>query len=149
MFTDTSTDSDGSVLSRSWTFGDGGASTEPNPSHPYAAAGTYDVTLTVTDNGGLTGSATQSVTVTTEPPASNLVLTVTTCKAGSNKFADLAWTGGVSTNVDVYRDGKLVITTANDGAYSDKVSKTTTSATYQVCEPGSTTDCSNIVTVNW
>ena len=63
-FTDTSTDADGSIASRSWNFGDGATSTAANPSHTYAAAGTYTVSLTVTDNGGATGSTSQSVTVT-------------------------------------------------------------------------------------
>ncbi|MEP6510927.1 MAG: pre-peptidase C-terminal domain-containing protein, partial [Dokdonella sp.] len=63
-FTDSSTDSDGSIASRAWTFGDGGTSTATNPSHTYAAAGTYSVALKVTDNGGLTNTKTSSVTVT-------------------------------------------------------------------------------------
>ena len=62
-FTDSSTDSDGTIASRSWNFGDSSTSTATNPSHTYAAAGTYSVSLTVTDNGGATNSKTQSVTV--------------------------------------------------------------------------------------
>jgi serine protease len=62
-FTDSSSDSDGSIASRSWNFGDGTSSTATSPSKTYAAAGTYSVTLTVTDNGGATNSRTQSVTV--------------------------------------------------------------------------------------
>jgi carboxypeptidase T len=64
-FTDTSTDSDGSIASRSWDFGDGTLSTAANPSRTYSAAGTYSVRLTVTDNGGLSNARTQSVTVAT------------------------------------------------------------------------------------
>jgi PKD repeat protein len=64
-FTDTSTDSDGSIASRTWDFGDGTLSTATNPSRTYTAAGTYSVSLTVTDNGGLSNSRTQSVTVAT------------------------------------------------------------------------------------
>ncbi|HEY6940453.1 PKD domain-containing protein, partial [Dokdonella sp.] len=63
-FTDSSSDSDGTIVSRAWTFGDGGTSSATNPSHTYAAAGTYSVSLTVTDNGGATNTKTSSVTVT-------------------------------------------------------------------------------------
>ena len=62
-FTDSSTDSDGTIASHSWNFGDGSTSTATNPSHTYAAAGTYSVSETVTDNGGATGSVTKSVSV--------------------------------------------------------------------------------------
>ncbi|MGH2829212.1 MAG: PKD domain-containing protein, partial [Actinomycetota bacterium] len=63
-FTDTSTDPDGTIASRSWNFGDGTTSTATNPTKTYAAAGTYTVTLTVTDNGGASASTSRSVTVT-------------------------------------------------------------------------------------
>jgi PKD repeat protein len=63
-FTDSSTDSDGTIASRSWNFGDGATSTATNPSHTYAASGSYSVSLTVTDNGGATNTKTSSVSVT-------------------------------------------------------------------------------------
>jgi PKD repeat protein len=63
-FTDSSTDTGGTISSHAWTFGDGGTSTATSPSHTYAAAGTYSVTETVTDSvSGATNSKTASVTV--------------------------------------------------------------------------------------
>jgi len=63
-FTDHSTESgSGSITGWSWNFGDGAASTAQNPSHTYTAAGTYSVTLTVTDSNGQTSSVSQPVTV--------------------------------------------------------------------------------------
>ncbi len=62
-FTDTSTDSNGTIASRSWNFGDSTTSTATNPSKTYSAAGTYTVALTVTDNGGASNTVNKSVTV--------------------------------------------------------------------------------------
>lgn len=62
-FTDTSTDNDGSIVSRQWTFGDGSSSTEANPVHTYSADGTYTVSLKVTDNDGAENTSSQQVSV--------------------------------------------------------------------------------------
>jgi len=42
-----------------------------------------------------------------------------------------------------------VVTTANDGAYTDKPPKTVTSATYKVCEAGTSTCSNDVVNVTW
>jgi PKD repeat protein len=62
-FTDTSTDTDGSIDSWGWNFGDGATSTAQNPAHTYAAGGTYTVSLTVTDNGGASDTTSRAITV--------------------------------------------------------------------------------------
>jgi PKD repeat protein len=59
-----SADPDGTIAARVWDFGDGTTSTATSPSRTYAAAGTYTVVLTVTDNQGATGTSSQAVTVT-------------------------------------------------------------------------------------
>ena len=58
-----STDSDGTIESHSWTFGDGNSASGEVVSHTYANDGTYTVTLTVTDNDGDSDSTSQQVTV--------------------------------------------------------------------------------------
>jgi PKD repeat protein len=60
-FTDTSTDQDGVIASRNWTFGDGGTSTAANPTRTYANPGTYTVSLTVFDDLGGTASTNQTI----------------------------------------------------------------------------------------
>ncbi|MGY3317956.1 PKD domain-containing protein [Arthrobacter sp. TE12232] len=65
-----STDPDGSVASYAWDFGDASAGTGATPSHTYAAAGNYAVSLTVLDNNGAAGTFTKTVTVTAPPPNS-------------------------------------------------------------------------------
>jgi PKD repeat protein len=62
-----SSDADGTVASHAWDFGDGSTGTGPTPTHAYAAAGTYTVKLTVTDDKGLTGTASTQVTVVAPP----------------------------------------------------------------------------------
>jgi hypothetical protein len=59
----------------------------------------------------------------------------------------LSWSGAVGSDVDIYRGGSLLATTANDGAYTD-ATNTRGSQTfeYQVCEVASST-CSPSVTV--
>ncbi|RKR92021.1 PKD domain-containing protein [Micromonospora pisi] len=58
-----SSDPEGDALSYSWSFGDGATSTSANPSHTYAANGTYPAKLTVQDPAGNFGSATVTITV--------------------------------------------------------------------------------------
>lgn len=68
-FTDTSKNN---PTSWSWDFGDGGTSTQQNPSHTYAAAGNYTVVLTASNAAG-SNSATKVITVSANanPPVAN------------------------------------------------------------------------------
>jgi PKD repeat protein len=52
------------IVSYTWSFGDGGTASGQSVTHPFAAPGTYTVTLTVVDSAGRSSSTTLTVTVT-------------------------------------------------------------------------------------
>ena len=62
---------------------------------------------------------------------------------------DLSWTGATSSNVDIYRNGVLIVTTLNDRFYTDSPGGGGHATyTHKVCDAGSQT-CSNQVTVTF
>lgn len=63
-------DSYGFIASYEWVFGDGGTGTGANVSHVYTDPGTYTATLTVTDDMGVSNSASVDVIVEAVPPVS-------------------------------------------------------------------------------
>jgi PKD repeat protein len=145
-FINTSVDSDGIVVASSWKFGDGTSSTGQTVSHNYTSAGTYTVTLTVTDNAGATGNTSRDVTVSSKVEA-QITLSVTGYKVKGLQKVDLGWNNLTSTNVDIFRNGSKMTTTANDGFYTDNINKRGQGTyTYQICVEG-TSICSNKVTV--
>jgi PKD repeat protein len=66
-----SSDPDGTIVGYAWTFGDGTAASGVAAAHAYSHPGTYTVTLTVTDSGGLTARDTATVTAINRPPVAN------------------------------------------------------------------------------
>lgn len=64
-----SSDEDGTITAYSWDFGDGTTGQGVAPSHVYRTRGEYKVTLTVTDNNGLTGTASSFIAVSDPPQA--------------------------------------------------------------------------------
>jgi PKD repeat protein len=79
-----STDSDGTIASYAWDFGDGNTGTGSTTTHTYTSAGTYTVSLTVTDNSGGANTTTHSVTVTAAAPSGITVRSYTTLTAVGN-----------------------------------------------------------------
>lgn len=68
QFTDNSTDPENLSLSWLWDFGDGSTSELQNPVHKFANEDDYNVTLTVTDDEGLSDTFSATLTVTERPP---------------------------------------------------------------------------------
>jgi serine protease len=135
-----SSDSDGTISSYSWSFGGTGATV----SNTFASAGTYAVTLTVTDNDGATDSSTQNVTVTAAPvnvaPTASFTSSCTdlTCSFNGSASSDsdgsissYSWSfgsTGVTTSNTFASAGTYTVTLTvsdNDGA-TDSVSHSVT-----------------------
>lgn len=74
-----------------WSFGDGGTSTVQNPSHHYAACGTYNVTLAVTTVAGCTHDTTLPIIIN-PVPAPNFTVT-SVCKGFITNFTDKSTIG--------------------------------------------------------
>ena len=110
--------------------------------------GTQTITASITDSGGDTTTKQVSVTVAATAPIGPLTLTASLTRAKSGPRTDLRWTGAAGTNVDVYRNGARLTTTANDGAYTDNLGKRAQAGTYSyaVCNAGTTT-CSSTISV--
>ncbi len=86
-----SSDPQGQALSFAWSFGDGTSGTGPGPTHVYTAAGSYNVSLTVTDTAGLPSpAAARTASIT---PAADFSL--------SASPQSLALAGGASTTLNV------------------------------------------------
>jgi PKD repeat protein len=101
----TSSDADGKIVTYAWNFGDGAVGSGATASHTFAAAGTYTVTLTVTDDAGATHSTSSKVTVAAAPSGALAADGFTRSTAGAWGSADTggAWSlsgpaGGFSTS---------------------------------------------------
>ena len=147
-FTDGSTDPDGTIESWAWEFGDGGVSSEQSPLHTYDAGGSYDVTLTVTDDDGATDDATLQVTVNPQNQGPRASFTFT-CTLLSCSFTDTSsdadgaieswsWTFGDGDSSElqnpqhVYASGGqytvTLVVTDDDGATGQAVQQVTANA---------------------
>jgi PKD repeat protein len=104
QFTDLSTDSDGTIVSWDWDFGDSQTSSNQNPTHSYPENITYTVTLMVTDDDGATDTVQKDVTVLNRDPS----VTVTYPNGGElvggsiNVTADASDPDGIITQVEFY-----------------------------------------------
>jgi serine protease len=135
------------IVGWAWDFGDGSTSSEQNPSHTYAAAGDYTVTLTVTDADGATASVSHVVTATRIAPT----LSIFSISRDPENFefrVNLRWSGAEGNLVELYRNDLLVDIPNNDGVYRDTFRRYETAYTWIICEQFSTF-CSNEVSVDF
>jgi hypothetical protein len=74
---------------------------------------------------------------------------VTGSKVKGTWTTNLTWSGfaGTVTSVDIYRNGVVVSTRSNTGSFSES-GKGGGTFTYKVCAAGSTSTCSNTVTIS-
>jgi PKD repeat protein len=146
-FTNASSDPDGSIASNSWTFGDSGTSTVQNPSHTYVAAGTYTVTLTVTDNQGATSSTSQSVNATApnQPPTAAFT---SSCSGDACNFTSTSSDpeGSISSYNWIFGDGAT--STAQSPSHTYAAGGTYTATLTVADNLGATNSVSHSATVN-
>ncbi len=159
-FTDRSSDTDGSIASQMWDFGDGQQGTGAAANHAYAAAGTYSVTVKATDNGGAsTTSQAKSVTVVASTPGgphasfdvlcTSLDCTITNTSTASGSVVTWGWDFGdgqtsnlqnpppVHYDVTTITTFTITLVVTSDGA--------TSQATRQVTPtPAATLTCGNV-----
>ncbi len=142
------------AASYSWDFGDGGSSTDPAPSHTYAAAGTYTVQLTATSAAGCSNPTSHSVTVNASPTVT-LALDLACDDQGGEQVTQLvaspspggsysySWTGPDGPIVDQNQVAinAPAITPTKPGIYTVVVTNLATgcsvSGSYKLCFTGS------------
>jgi serine protease len=131
-----STDPDGSSRTYAWTFGDSQTGSGKTIRHNYVSAGTYTVTLTVTDELGATGTTSKSVTI----QSVNNTLHVSDLDRASRRLFFGFWEADVTIRI-ADRAGSPVPSARVSGLFSDG------SSVFQ-CTTGTTGSCT-VVGYQW
>ena len=107
----TASTDDAGVVGHHWQLGDGATADGSTASHTYSGAGTYAVTLTVTDAAGLQDSATTTVTVSDQPPAAGAAFVAAAATDANTRRAGVSVPGAVQAG-----DRLLLVVTTNRAA---------------------------------
>ncbi|MEI6765740.1 MAG: PKD domain-containing protein [Bacteroidota bacterium] len=102
VFHDSSTSVSGQITNWGWSFGDGGTSTSVNPTHTYAAPGSYNVTLVIISNVPCTTTVTHTVVVHPVPTVTASANPASLCTGGSSTLTagganTYLWSNGLGT----------------------------------------------------
>jgi PKD repeat protein len=107
-----SSDPDGTIASWAWTFGDGTTTTGSWPSKKFTAPGTYNVSLTVTDDSGATATSTRAVTAAPTAPGTGIGYRDAIGTSGKG-VTSLSLTVPATVNAG---DGMVLVASTNSGA---------------------------------
>ncbi|GCL64054.1 PKD domain-containing protein [Pseudaquabacterium pictum] len=121
-----SSDADGAVVAWDWAFSEGGTAAGSSTSRTYTAPGSYTTTLRVTDNAGLSASA--SVTVTVDAPVVVRTMRVADIAMGLVPGSNGAAQASAAVKV-LDSDGRPVVGAAVNGQWSGLVSRKSLSNT--------------------
>ncbi len=149
QFTATASDyEDGNLGSAlSWSSSrDGDLGTGTSVATSSLSIGTHVVTASVTDSASNTSTDTVTLTVIDGTAAT---LTISATKVKGTNAPTLRWTNLIGGNVNVFRNGSLVINTVNDGSHQDQAGKGATTYVYQVCETPVGGKCTPQVSVTY
>lgn len=110
LFSDTSVITGYPIVSRLWSFGDGGNSNLQNPTHLYSNSGNYIATLSITDSRGCVGYASRNLNIYPLPQAN--FTNSQTCFHDSTQFTDLSFGNGGNIINRIWNFGDLTATSS-------------------------------------
>lgn len=108
--------SSGTIVTRTWDFGNGNVSTQINPSATYLNPGTYTVRLIVSD-GTHTDTSSQQITVFQLPTVNFTCDTTTTCFGDSIHFRNLVTAGSAPVNHFAWGFGNGIASSDTNAIY--------------------------------
>jgi len=141
-----SSDSDGEIISYHWDFNDGSESTEIKPSHKYSTAGTYTVTLEITDDDGLKDTDTVTISVSAQQDPVADAGTDQTINEGESVTLDASGSYDTDGTIDAHewKEGTVVLSSQSSFTKSDFTVGTHT-ITLTVTDSQSLTDTDEVI----
>ena len=107
----------------------------------------YDYQVRALKGATQSGFSNTASATTPDQPVGAISLSANGFKVKGKQQVDLTWSGSSAIDVDILRDGNIISTTTNNGAYNDNIgAKGGATYQYEVCDAG-TSNCSNTATV--